>query len=157
MTFTQDLDKFSDHADRNMNTLVRLAVFQVGERLVNRTPVGNPKLWKANIGMTKKGVPVKIKKPIGYTGGRARANWQHGLSKKSGTIDKTDASGSATKGKIASSIPRKAAGKIHYISNNLPYIRALENGHSTQAPRGMVSLTVAEFPGIVNRIAGRLK
>lgn len=31
-----------------------------------------------------------------------------------------------------------------YITNSLPYIPPLENGHSGQAPQGMVNLTMAE-------------
>lgn len=31
-----------------------------------------------------------------------------------------------------------------WIFNNLPYIEALENGHSQQAPLGMVAVTLAE-------------
>lgn len=38
-------------------------------------------------------------------------------------------------------IPEK--GESIYISNNLPYIRALEYGHSKQNPKGMVGVVVA--------------
>jgi len=31
------------------------------------------------------------------------------------------------------------------IYNNLEYIEALENGHSQQAPAGMVAVSLAEF------------
>jgi len=40
-----------------------------------------------------------------------------------------------------------------FIVNNLAYIGALEHGHSGQAPAGMVTITVAEFKGIVRRAA----
>lgn len=32
-----------------------------------------------------------------------------------------------------------------YIQSNIDYIEALENGHSSQAPRGMVAVTIAEI------------
>ena len=35
-------------------------------------------------------------------------------------------------------------GESIWISNNLPYITALEDGHSKQAPAGMVALSLAE-------------
>lgn len=38
-------------------------------------------------------------------------------------------------------------GRTIYISNNLPYIVPLENGSSTQAPYGMVRLTMIEIEG----------
>jgi hypothetical protein len=31
-----------------------------------------------------------------------------------------------------------------YFTNNLPYAQALENGHSNQAPGGMVGLTALD-------------
>ena len=34
-----------------------------------------------------------------------------------------------------------------YITNNLPYIVGLEQGHSRLAPAGMVDVTLAEFEG----------
>jgi hypothetical protein len=33
-------------------------------------------------------------------------------------------------------------GQIIVISNNVPYIQYLENGHSKQAPKGMVALSI---------------
>lgn len=42
------------------------------------------------------------------------------------------------------------------VSNNLPYIGALERGHSSQAPNGFVALavqsTLAAFDGIVREV-----
>jgi len=35
------------------------------------------------------------------------------------------------------------------MENHVPYIQRLEDGYSTQAPAGMVKITVAEFEGIV--------
>ena len=39
--------------------------------------------------------------------------------------------------------------KVQFFTNNLPYAAALENGHSGQAPGGMVRVTVARFQQIV--------
>jgi hypothetical protein len=33
--------------------------------------------------------------------------------------------------------------EVIYVTSNLPYMEALENGHSKQAPAGMVRVTVA--------------
>ena len=46
-----------------------------------------------------------------------------------------------------------AIGDAIYITNNLPYAQVLENGHSQQAPTGMLAITVAEFNGIVEDVA----
>jgi hypothetical protein len=45
------------------------------------------------------------------------------------------------------------AGDTIYLTNNLPYIRRLEEGYSQQAPAGMVALTVQEFAQVVNQIS----
>ena len=40
-----------------------------------------------------------------------------------------------------------------YITNSLPYIEKLEDGHSNQTPNGMVAVTMAEIDaGIANAI-----
>lgn len=40
------------------------------------------------------------------------------------------------------------------LYSNMPYIERLEDGYSTQAPAGMVKVTVSQWPGIVrsNRV-----
>lgn len=70
--------------------------------------------------------------------GRARANWNMNV----GSIDY-----SVDESAVEIQRPKLGEGdgeKPIYITNNLPYIGALEEGHSTQAPRGMVSLTLNE-------------
>jgi len=43
-----------------------------------------------------------------------------------------------------------------YIFNNLPYIEALENGHSKQAPQGMVRVSLEEFTHALNANLAKL-
>jgi hypothetical protein len=45
------------------------------------------------------------------------------------------------------------AGLSYSISNPVPYVTALEHGHSRQAPAGMVGITLAETPALVERMA----
>lgn len=93
--------------------------------------------------------------------GRARANWFPSLdSPIATTTEKTDKSGQQL---IAATRPlaQQAAGRVFYLSNNLPYIRHLEyglygkppgsangpktiGGFSKQAPAGMVRTTINE-------------
>lgn len=87
---------------------------------------------------------VVLKSPVDT--GRFRANWQTALSTPAGgTLERTDANGGATimegAGVIASARPFDAV----WLSNNLPYGPALEDGSSRQAPSGMVAVTVAEI------------
>jgi len=87
--------------------------------------------------------------------GRARGNWQVAVGAAGGgTVELLDPSGEAEAHLDASSSAAIAAGlgklssvklgSTIVIYNNVEYIVALENGHSGQAPQGMVKLTVAE-------------
>ena len=102
---------------------------------------------------------VVLKTPVDT--GRARANWLPSLDAPSNAASgRTDPSGGSV---IASaqSIAQQAAGRVFYLTNNLPYIRHLEyglygqppgsangpktiGGYSKQAPAGMVRITINE-------------
>ena len=41
--------------------------------------------------------------------------------------------------------------------NNLPYARALEDGHSSQAPAGIVGRLQLEFKSIVEQVVADIK
>jgi hypothetical protein len=84
--------------------------------------------------------------------GRARGNWQ--LTQRSpaeGEIPENDANVSSAE-TPPSAIMKQAEqtatgsqpGDDIWISNNLPYIEVLEEGHSKQAPHGMVALALVE-------------
>lgn len=72
--------------------------------------------------------------------GAAKNNWNLSVNK----IDKTTAKkrNSALNLDVLKTIDGK---KDVYITNSLPYIVALEHGHSKQAPKGMVKMTVNEL------------
>lgn len=53
--------------------------------------------------------------------------------------------------------PRVNLGQRLFITNNLPYAKPIEDGHSKQAPQGMVKVTVSEFDSIVNKAARSVK
>lgn len=91
-----------------------------------------------------------IKAPEGYVGGRFRANWHISLGVvESVTFDEVDPSGAETTAALVAAMSDFTAGQMAYIINNLPYAIPLEFGHSTQAPGGMVRVTVARFQQIV--------
>ena len=66
--------------------------------------------------------------------GRARGNWMAGLNRAS------DNSGG-----YQSVVARARLGDSLFLTNNLPYIKDLEEGTSAQAPAGMVRVTATEF------------
>jgi len=137
-SFVVAIDSFNKKAKESVDKTVRKTVIGLGAAIVRRNPVGTP-------------VTTGQKD---YRGGRSRANWQYGLNSiPTGVIEDFDPDGSRTISAIAASIPRQAAGKVHYIANNVEYIIPLEEGSSKQAPNGMVARTVLDFQQIVKSAA----
>lgn len=102
-------------------------------------------------GRLKRGLRVNdsmdIKKPEGYVGGRFKNNWYVGFdSQPTESNDTPDASGQGSNSRGMAVLEVFRVGQISsiYFTNNLPYARDLEEGHSTQAPGGMVRVTVLD-------------
>lgn len=91
--------------------------------------------------------PMDIKKPDGYVGGRFKNNWYVGFdSQPTETNDTPDASGQGSNSRGLAVLEVFRVGQVSsiYFTNNLPYAAALENGHSGQAPGGMVGITALD-------------
>jgi hypothetical protein len=87
----------------------------------------------------------------GYVGGRFRGNWQFSIDTPAeGVLDQIDVSGNVSIAVLKAQVQSLTAGQTAYIVNNLPYGIALEYGHSTQAPSGMIRVTLARFQQIVD-------
>lgn len=94
---------------------------------------------------------MDISKPEGYVGGRFKGNWQFTLEAPAiGTLDRVDPDGKAVLGELVAFANTLTAGQVAYIVNNLPYSIPLEYGHSSQAPDGMVRVTLARLQQIVD-------
>ena len=88
-----------------------------------------------------------IKKPEGYVGGRFKNNWYVGFdSQPTQSNDTPDASGQGSNSRGVAVLEVFRVGQVSsiYFTNNLPYAVALENGHSGQAPGGMVGITALD-------------
>lgn len=135
---------FIEKTKANRDIVVQKVAMDMLSSLVMKSPVGNPDLWKS--------AP-----PPGYVGGRFRANWNvaDGAPDES-TTDTIDASGGATISGATQKILSFKIGGTWYLTNNLPYAQPLEYGHSTQAPAGMVRLTVAETDQFFTNAIGGL-
>ena len=113
----------ADEIIRDVKEAVNEEVRDVGLRIlsaaINASPVGNPK------------------------GGHYRRNWQVGLlAAPNREIEGVDASGSATLAAGKSKIRSYRNGRL-FITNNVPYANRIENGHSRQAPQGVLRGAVA--------------
>lgn len=148
--FKLDIKAFVEKAGRNADAVVRKVVLDMGTRIVELSPVGDPELWKTK------------HPPKGYVGGRFRANWQYGNFSGAGIpmqdLPDIDPTGQASIDRINTGLPLEGAGGMrHILKNALPYALRLETGWSTQAPGGMVGIAVAEFEQIVDAAASEVK
>jgi hypothetical protein len=143
--FALDVSKWVEKVKGREDTVVRKISLDMFSRVVMRSPVGQPKLWKH---------PA----PPGYVGGRFRNNWYVSIDTPSNESNsKPDASGEGSLGRIRGSLTEIHAGMRIFLTNNLPYAWRLETGWSTQAPSGMVGITVTEFQSIVDKAVGEAK
>ena len=94
---------------------------------------------------------VQISTPVDT--GRARSNWFITINKPS---DAVNPEGHYGMGNIAVNMPQGLNITITdtvFITNNTPYIKALNNGHSRQAPRRFVQLTAARVQKAVDKLS----
>lgn len=127
--WTLDLEKYAKKKGEQLEKVRKQVAIEMYTGVVEKTPVDT---------------------------GRARGNWQIGIG-----IDITTPTDRESKtGAFGEELPKlgKAIGdeKI-FISNNLPYIVALEYGHSKQAPNGMVGLTFIEIQSKIKELMRGIK
>jgi hypothetical protein len=114
-------------------------------------PNEHAKFWRrVSLGILKdviQGTPVDT--------GLAKGNWQTtGGEPASGVVETLDKNGSESIAKGQSVIMKTdPVRQVLWITNNLPYIEALEDGHSGQARNGWVELALLK----VKRRAGLIK
>ena len=147
-SFGDQLRRFNDAAIQRAELVVQKVAIDCLVSVVDGSPVGNPELWK-----------FPNSAPEGYVGGRFRANWQVSIgAPASGEIDAIDDGGGPTKAAgTAVAMTFRHEDRVVYVTNNLPYAIPLEYGHSTQAPAGMVRITVANFQGYVEQAASEAR
>lgn len=120
--------EFSERIRRKADALCRGVLLEVHGRLIRRTPVDT---------------------------GRARGNWNVGVNQidRSVADENMDPSGrTSIQVGQATILADFKAGDVGYVTNGLPYIPALEDGSSQQAPEGMVKVTAAEVRPLVGKI-----
>lgn len=101
----------------------------------------------------------KLRRQAGYVGGRFRGNWQVSIGlKPTDTLDRIDPSGGNAISAESAKLATFTAGQAIHITNNLPYGHRLEfEGHSKQAPAGMVRVSLAEFQNIFKEAIASVK
>lgn len=130
------LNQLIDKQEKKLRALASEAIQDAAEQTIVRTPVDTGfarASWWASINSDSGDAPAEEEKTSGVAGSVIT------IARLSVTIDGTDLGDKLT------------------IGNSASYIAALENGHSKQAPNGMVAVTVNEWPQVVNRVAQRIK
>ena len=139
-SFSDDIKRFAQQTNETVEQVVIDYVVGVSQKVIERTPVGNPSLWQSN-------------PPPGYVGGTARANWIPSIgSPETAEVDSSDQGRSSAQ---VQAIQNRIPGNIYYLTNNVPYIERLEYGWSTQAPNGMMRRTLREARSILQQSVNR--
>jgi len=126
-SFSEQIRRFAEKTNDTIDNVVADYAVGVSSAIIQRTPVGNPSLWEG-------------KAPPGYVGGTARANWIPSIGQpQTSAIESTDDPSSKV-----TAIKEQIAGNVFYLTNNVPYIERLEYGWSTQAPKGMMRVSLRE-------------
>ena len=141
MSFAAQLKAIADKAGTKVETVTRKVTVDMAGEIIALSPVGNPSVWQSAA-------------PAGYVGGRFRNNWMFGQSQaNTATNNGTDPTGANAMSRLSVQIQSAQIGSVWYITNSLPYARALEYGHSSQAPAGMVRLTVQRWNEYIDKAA----
>ena len=123
--FQADLGKFAEKLHLKVGTVMKKVSADLWTKISERTPVDT---------------------------GRARANWFLTVGAPSQQVEMHEG---AKTGQIPAPPPPDVSGidgtQPVYIVNNLKYIEPLENGHSQQAPSGMVKLAMQEVATNIER------
>ena len=130
MSFASDVAKYAKLAGASVDETGRAIVLELFGSVIKDTPVDT---------------------------GRARGNWQ--TSMDSPATGETDRKGEGPSlAEVSQQTASFGAGKIIYLTNNLPYIYRLEFlGWSQQSPDGMARKNVARIQSIVRKAVAENK
>lgn len=144
--FGLNVDKWAKKFNVATDQLVTAIALRAFENIVRRTPVGDPDLWQSGA-------------PKGYVGGTARNNWFLSIGQRDTTEKnaKPDSGGNEAFASLTALAGGRDPKAVIWLNNNLPYIRRLEYGWSTQAPAGMVRVTLAEIQAFYKQDVEKVK
>lgn len=126
MSFASDVEAYAKKAGASLDETSRAIVLELFSSVIKDTPVDT---------------------------GRAKGNWQTTIgAPANGTVDRLGEAEALAD--VSQQTASFGAGKVIYLSNNLPYIYRLEyDGWSQQAPGGMLRKNVARIQSIVAKAA----
>lgn len=128
-TFKADLATFARGLDLNVETLTQRLAAQLWNDITIKTPVDT---------------------------GRARSGWAMALDTAPSFLPPIPPEGSVVSPPALPNFGKIDGSQLVYIVNNVEYIEALEDGHSKQAPAGMVRLSLAVLEAQVDSIVQQI-
>lgn len=135
-SFSADLKRFAEATKRNLNDAVRGVVLELGTRIVQRSPVDTGR-FRGNWQIAAGGPDIRTDEPFDKQALGSRPS--------AGTFSRWQAE-----------VQAATMGSTFYITNSLPYARRLEyEGWSSQAPSGMVRVTVVEYGQIIQSVINK--
>lgn len=155
MSFEKWLATMKDHQKKTLEACektINTSIREMGEKLIERTPLGDPSLWH---------YPA----PKGYHPGTLRASWEFntrgvGRDVKTGKFkSQSNTTGNESNLEQWAGIKLQTpAPQAVTIANRQPYAWRVEYGSwSTQAPQGMLRITLLEYNGILEKNTRRNK
>jgi len=137
MTWEADIKTFADKTKTDLDTTIRNVVKGIAKIIDQRSPVADSDYWK--------------KQPKEHIiGGHYRMNNQYQFgSPATDEIVGQDPTGSISLRAIEEAVDAAPAAGVHYLSNNVPYARRIEDGWSNQAPKGVYELAIIDAEAII--------
>lgn len=141
MSFAADIAKWAEKTKRKKDEINREVVVNLSTTVINRTPIGDISIWET---------PPTEKRMETYRPGTLVNSWYSEIGSVSeGNEPRSPSTSGVTSFAQLSFMADEAVGEVFYFTNPAPYARRVEFGWSSQAPAGMVRVTVAEFQNIV--------
>lgn len=133
----QFLKKFEEDAQARLDMcskIINSTIRELFKRIIYRTPKGNPNLWHPPYW------------PKGYQPGTLKAAWRLSFNGREGEGE----------GSISFKLKDNTI-KVVSIYNNEPYAKRVEDGWSTQAPTGMLRVSINEYKSLIEQYAREFK
>lgn len=143
------LRKFKSHQQISLTASAKAtnyALLTTYRNIVQRTPVGDPALWHPPYW------------PKGYVPGDLKKSWHISFNNKQRNLKGHFASTSQVTSNYGLSFKVGTTSKqFAVIYNSQPYAQRVEDGWSTQAPSGMMKISIAEWASNLDRAAIKYK
>lgn len=125
-SFATQLQAIVDKRKATLNQVARMITFEVGNRIIIRTPVDK---------------------------GTLAGNWLWSVGSPDQSFSYGKTGQDESIGQLNAMMQTFDTSQVGYFTNSMPYASRIENeGWSQKAPSGMVAITLAEYPAIADRV-----